>query len=272
MDQDCYDSRKEASEVGNNAINEIRRIMHGFNSRFTFDNARCVERYIEGEAAILCHFLVEGFDVEFVARFQGKKFVSGPNKERRELDLLEAGLLSKEHLDVNRYIDPLKERACASEELMLVGLVQHIELPKCVALPVFVRFGCVDCIYNFLPNALYLSASRSWVTRGAPADRVIHNPIRLRAASGVQDQLIGNMVQGASEILNYVGGNGCQFVGNRGRFDEVINALSSLRIFFDSASIRIGVVKRPDRKLKVLDMLFGPCDFRLNAVNDLAHG
>ena len=68
-------SRQKTAERSNDIVNQIRHVMERFNSRFTFNNARCVERYVEGETAILCHFLIEGFDVEFVARFQGKQLI-----------------------------------------------------------------------------------------------------------------------------------------------------------------------------------------------------
>ena len=37
---------------------------------------------------------------------------------------------------------------------MLVDLAQLVQLPETVALSTFVRFGCVDCIYNLLSNTL----------------------------------------------------------------------------------------------------------------------
>ena len=43
---------------GNDAVNEIRHILERFDRRFRFDNPRCIERYVEGEVSILCHFLV----------------------------------------------------------------------------------------------------------------------------------------------------------------------------------------------------------------------
>jgi hypothetical protein len=154
---------------------------------------------------------------------------------------------------------------------VFLELVQFIELPKRVPLSAFVRFGCVDCIYNLLPNALYYSISSGWVIRGAPADRVVHAPIRLRAAAGIQHQLVGQGIQWTPQILNYIGGNGCQLVGERIGLADAKDALSGLRILFFNEGVWPGIVKGYERKLKILDVLLGPCDFRPDSVNDLPH-
>ena len=80
------------------------------------------------------------------------------------------------------------------------------------------------------------------------------------------------MVERAPEILDYVGGNGCQLVGKRIRFGDIVNALSGLHVFFVGDSIRLGISERLEPKLKILDVLFGPCEFRADAVDDGAHG
>ena len=97
---------------------------------------------------------------------------------------------------------------------MLVYLAESIQLPEPVTLSSLVRFGCVDRIYNLLPNALYHSVSSGWVIRGGGCDRVIHEPIRRRAAASRQHELVSDMVKGFSQVLQYVGGNGCQFIGH----------------------------------------------------------
>jgi hypothetical protein len=84
--------------------------------------------------------------------------------------------------------------------------------------------------------------------------------------------LIGDLVQRAPEILDYVGGNGCQCVGQRVGFGDVVDALAALRIFFDGDSIRVGVLEGTPSKLKVNDVLFGPCDFSSNALYAITNG
>src|SRR5204863_5616461 len=124
--------------------------------------------------------------------------------------------------------------SCLHQLDVLPDLVQLVQLPERMTLPAFVRFGCIDCIYNLLPDALYLSSSRGWVMRGASADRVIHLPLRRRAAARIQDQGVGDMVKRASEVLDYIGGNGCQFKGRGINPGDVVNALRGLQVFLGS--------------------------------------
>src|SRR5262249_12146762 len=160
-------------------------------------------------------------------------------------------------IEIDGDIHASRECPCVEEQLVLVGLVQFVQLPESMALPTFVRLGCVDCVYHSLRNALYFAFSRGWVIRGGRADRGIHMPIRLRTASAIKHQLVGYLVERTSEVLDYVGGNGCQLIGNRIRLRNVIDALTGLRVFFVGDSIRLGISESLVGKLKVLDVLFG---------------
>lgn len=154
---------------------------------------------------------------------------------------------------------------------MFVDFAQCVQLPESVALSSLVRFGCVDCLYNLLPNAPYHSISIGWVIRGGLCDRVIHAPIRRRAVASSQHELVGDMVKGFSEILKYVGGNGCQFVGHLINFSDIVDAMTGLCIVLDFDSVWVGIAEGVERKPEILDVLFGPCDFRLNTVDDFTH-
>lgn len=83
---------------------------------------------------------------------------------------------------------------------------------------------------------------------------------------------MGDMIERASEILDYVGGDGCQVVGHTIDFGRVVNALTTLRVLFDGDCIRIGLIEIGQPKLKVMEVSFGPCDFCLDAVEHGAHG
>lgn len=263
---------QEPPEFSNDPVHKIREILERFERRFRINDTRSIQRYIEGEASLLCHFHVDGFDEEFVAYMQGHspRFFQ---EERRD-DNLPRVVWPAAEVSVHRRellgskdgdIKPSSECGCTDEELMLVGIVQRVQLPQCVALPAFVRLGCIDCVYNLLPNMLCYSASRGWVMRGKVSDGVV-DLLRLRTAVR-NDQLVGDLIERASEILDYVGGNRCQCIGHVIDFRYVVDTLSSLRIFFDGDSIWTTTVKGSEGKLKVLDVLFGPCDFRPYAVN-----
>lgn len=260
-------SGQEPSESGNDVVNQIRHILERFERRFDFDDPRCVERYVERKAAILCHGTIEGFDVEFVASMQHIRPIASRKHEElaAESDQVHVGPNSsgaRDHIKT-------PGDSCADKELMLVGLVQLMQLPERVPLPALVRLGCIDCIYHLLPHGLYLS-SRGLVIRGAPSDRIVHDPLRLRAAEGVDHELMGDVVERASEILDYVGGNSCKRVRHGISLADVVNAFAGLRIFLHQDFIGAGVIKGCESKLKILDVLFGPCNFGADLIDDRA--
>jgi hypothetical protein len=139
-----------------------------------------------------------------------------------------------------------------------VGLVEFVESPQRIALPALVRLGCVDCFYDLLPNALYVSGAKGLVLRESGGNRIVHEVLRRRALASIEHELVGDVVERASEILDYIGGNGCQVVGHGVRFGDVVDALSGLRVFLASSSIRCGLIEGVQPKLKVLDVFVWP--------------
>jgi hypothetical protein len=259
-------NNKERFKSSDERVNNVAHVLERFERRFRFDDPRCVDRYIKGELTILCHFSVEGLDVEFVAQLHGKHCIWNRTEDRwQKVGKWKVGVIPHDiHPYVSSDVPSTIVHACSEKKFVFVWIAQLFQLPEYVPLPALIRLGCVDCVYNGLPNALYLSSSRGLVIRGAPSDREVHLPIRLRAASVKNNELVGQMVERASEILDYVGGNGCQCVGNRIDFSNVINALTGLRVFLSSDTVGVGIMKGPNAKIKILDVLFGPCDFCLN--------
>ena len=112
-------------------------------------------------------------------------------------------------------LDAGGECACADEQFVLIGFVQFIQLPDCMALAAFVRLGRIDGVCDLLTNAPDEVLPKGWVILGVAADRIIDMPIRFDATASVEHELIGNLIERASEILDYVGGYGRDAVGNR---------------------------------------------------------
>lgn len=260
---------KEFTKGGGNPADEIRKVLERFDRRFHRDNARYVERYLESETCLLAHFSVEGLGIELVAHFQRRQPSGWLEDNRRDF-----GASSQDFFDLTvkpgGNVNPEMERACLNKQFVLFDVVKFAQLPESVAPPAFVRLGCVDCIYHLLPNALYYGAASGWVIRGAPRNWEVYGPLRLRAAAGVQNELVGDMVERISKVLQYVGGNGCQCRWDGGHFSEVVSALAGLRIVFGAESIWAGFAEGIEPKLKVSDVLFGPWDFRLDTLNDPA--
>jgi hypothetical protein len=274
---------QEFTQSSDNVADQIRHVMERFDRRFTFDNPRLVERYLEGELSISIRFLVDGFPEEFVAHLQGTKFSDGSDDDRpkqRVVDSLHVGQ-DRLRIGLSHAVGHGSEqrcnvetnilRDCEHQQMVFVGIVHVLELPKRVPLPVFVRLSCVNCFYDFLPNALYVSSSRGLVIRGAGTDGEIHAVLRRRRAAASENKLIGDLVERSSEILDYIGGDSCKRVWNVSNTADVVNSLSDLRCIFLEDCIGVGFDEFSQPKLKILEVLFGPCNFCSDAVDDGRH-
>src|ERR1035437_9279327 len=267
--RDRLELGEQRLERGQESVRRIRQFNEAFERRFRINNPRLVERYAEGEGKLLIHFHVEGFPEEFVALLERQQFVGGSNdnghvenRPRRD------GLHMPGHHVAN--IDTDVIRACCDEQAVLVDLVQRVQLPEPVALPSLVRLGCIDCIYGSLARALYVSVTHGWVLRGAFGDREVDAIIRLRAAKNLQP--IGDLVGDTPKVSENIGGDRLDVHWNLGDLSEVIDALSGLRVFLDEDRIWLWVIGGFQGKLKVLDVLFGPCDFRSDTIDGFRHG
>ena len=116
-----------------------------------------------------------------------------------------------------------------------------------MALPAAIRFGCVDCIYDLLPNALHISRAQGLVLRGGRGDRVIHDVLIrwMRASGGIDNELVGDLVERTPEVLDDIGGNSCQWQRNEISLADVVNALSGISVFLVTDGLWIGGEKRP---------------------------
>ena len=61
------DSLQERIEIGDQIVHKIKYFLESFEKRFTLNNPRFVDRYIESEIHILLHFSIRGISEKFVA-------------------------------------------------------------------------------------------------------------------------------------------------------------------------------------------------------------
>jgi hypothetical protein len=258
---------KEAYEFRDDPVDKIREIMERFQCRFTADNPRIVERYIDIESMILLHFTVDGFGEEYVAQFE--RFISRDSDEVTER--IPEDLTTSVGQEA-REATPSEVGVSRQQERVLVSIVQLVQLPKCVTLPSFIRLGRVDSIYSRLPNALYLS-STGWVMAGKCTNWKGETFERggRRSGIGLQEQLANDVVQTGSEAVQCIGGDRLQLRGEIIDPRNVVTALSRVRVFLESNAIRIGVLEGFEGQIKILNVLFGPCNFGENALRDVSH-
>jgi hypothetical protein len=85
------------------------------------------------------------------------------------------------------------------------------------------------------------------------------------------DQLPSQMIQRTSDILQAVSSDKSDLRGNVFDAAYVIDQLSRLRILLGRDYIRLGIEKGVDFDLQIIDVLFGPFDFKPNIVYATGH-
>ena len=132
-----------------------------------------------------------------------------------------------------------------------------------MVIPTLIRLDRVDGIYSRRPRSLYFSHLAGFVLREGVSDGKVDAPrIGRLVSSGDADKLIGEVVEGAYQTLNHIAGD--QGYHGRNWLDsaEIVDRLSRLHVSLGQDFIWVGRVERDDFGLQVLDVLFGPFDFR----------
>jgi len=257
-------SSEEWPKTQDEAVDQIRHVLERFDNRFTLNDPRLAERYIEAEIHLLVHFTVRPVDEEFVAYFERAEFVGGVQVNRREqLKCLgqRAGECVLHHLG---QVDAMKCRTHGNQKTMLIDTIKLVETPERVV-PSTVWFGSVDSIYCVLPYSLYYSIAKGWVTRGVPGNGVTDTSrIGWGTTDSENDELVSQVVQGTPEILEGIARDCGDDDRNRLEIGDVINQLSRLRIALGGDLIWPGIMEDSDCRLNITDVLLGPFDFRPN--------
>ena len=262
---------EQRSEAGNKTLDKIEHVLQHFKDRFTLDNPRLIERDLEGELLILVHFIIRGTNEELIACIQREKVVSGPDAQTRDGNSkrLSQRLLQKpSHVTCNVYA--LKGRTSGDKESMLIDLVQAVETPKRV-ISSFVRFDRVNRVYGVLPHALYFSRLSGFVLRGRVKEREVDMEEWPRLPRADQNKLISQMVKGAAKVLDNVSGNDCDVRRDILNADEVIDWSSRHSVAPGSDFVWGFSDKGFDSAIQIVDVLVGPCDFRINACEPVNH-
>jgi hypothetical protein len=253
------------SEQRNNVPDEIKKLLERYDQRFTLDNPRLVERYIKAEINIWVRLGIDGIDEKFVAIFQrgpiGWRQVDGEVGNRNRIPESLPHHLGHLRPDVKTLI----LSGDGNQQTMLVDVVKFVEHPELVPLPTLVWFDSAQRINRLLPHALYYSRKSGPVFVGASLNQktdVVH-ACWISACSD-HEQLIGQVVEGAANIVDGIASNERERIWERPNIGNAINQLTRLRIALGKNHIAIGFVKGEDTVLQIDDVLVGPLNFGLN--------
>lgn len=228
------------------------------------------ERYLKAELHFLIHFRIGGVDEECVAYLQRELSVSrfemgvdrfhlGDNRTHR-VQMSEGvgecggGVSTQVHTEdgcpYGRY------------KAVFVDVVKLVEMPERV-IPTLVWFGRVDRIYSILPHSLYFSRTFGSVFRGVIRNREadVARWTALRNPRPTPEKLIGQVIEGTSEILQNVASDSSDSLRDLLDANHTIDQLSRLRIALSSDEVWVGSKKGSEFNLQIADVLFGPLNF-----------
>lgn len=268
-------------ETDNQVGDVLERLNERWENRLTLSNPRLIEHYVEGELHLLVLFEeATRHRKQFVALIERALPVVRNDVQVNPADV-GVGVNTESPLFRHRCEHHALEdcrngevcELCADgyQESVLIDVVKLAEFPERVV-PSLVRFGLVDSIYGRLRHALYFSSTRGFVFRGAVGiDNGETDALALAVGerSGKIDlpnvhKMPSEVVEGASDVLNGVASDQCNFDGHDSGASEVIHRgqhIGKLRIWLGADFIRLGVQEGLDFPLQIKDVLFGPFDF-----------
>jgi hypothetical protein len=273
-------SDEQRLEAKNKVIDVINHLNEQWENRFTLNNARLVENYLEGKA----HFLILIENIaepknQFVALVQRTLPIGriGDELEVKRLAQIDDGrhintaifqVVSESAPEKSRGREVCDSRTDGYQEAMLVDIVKLVKFPEQIV-PSLVRFGSVDSIYRRLRHALYFSFTRGFVFRGTirvdyrETDLLLFGSAQDNALFGAPDlhEMPSEMVKGASCLLEDFSRDDRDSPDHRLSTSEVmIRCIRKFRMWLDTNLIRLAIEEGFDPRFQFLDVMVGPCD------------
>jgi len=258
-------------ETGQQGIDYINHVLERFDQRITLDNLRLAKRYVEGELHLLVWVNVG--TGQFIAHLKREHAVGRFDPEIRErnvlsghsFDSIRSGVPHSSRVSLKNAseIDGSKGGANGQQEAVFVDVIKLVDSPDDI-LPTTVWLGCVDCIERILPRSLYFSVSQGWIFAGAVGDGVLDFPgLSGRLTKPDTDSTVRDMIESASQVVQNIPCDTCNMDGYNCDAHDAIRAFdSAVRIYIGADFIGAGIKKGFDGALKLLDVAFGPFNFR----------
>jgi hypothetical protein len=219
------------------SLDKFRELMKRWNERLTFGSLKMDKRFEAGNLRILIPFReVHGF--------------------KRGIIVLEPvvpveSIAVAENVGTNCYQSPV-----------LVDVVRFMKSPERI-IPASVRLEFIDELHSsWFNESLYFSTSEGFITLERFANRERNLSQNCVACVGIGDQskVVHHMVEGASEVLQNVPGNGKHIEVDDREFSEVRLALSKFRILLGDSNMSVGVPVSLRSRFEFSEVLFGPFD------------
>jgi hypothetical protein len=259
------DFREEPDDLHNKVVHFVDSLK----DRFSFDNPRFVERYLESKINVWVYFRSGRINKEYIAHFYRAPRILG-----RDVCVLSdsqsksPGFISLQEtrtsvLDVRGVFSDIEGvQRCGNwhEKPVLIPQIQLVELPEkfipsLVGLEVFNNFASLST------DSLYFSIYRGLIGLGGIVDR---EP-RLAAPDIGIAKSPNQIVESAPELMEDVTTEERKLKGSLSDFGHEIDQLLRLRIIIGSESVGVCVQEDVSLELELLDVFVGPLDLCLSA-------
>lgn len=259
--------REESDEQIHGALRQAEKLLECWENRLTFDHLALAERYLKGELRIHVHLAAtrRGHTIEYCAVFQREQSVRGSQSDS---DLLKhSGRDTRQDRD-----DAGRDVYCTDhhDEPVFIRSVQLMKRPKTV-IPSFVRLQFLDDCDNSTPRGLYLFQSSGFKFVGIVANRET-KPLGFQRLPISKHQLPDEQIKGGPQIVESIADDRGQSEGRLRLHADAKEIVSRLWLVFLEDEIGLGLKESADLRCEIVDVLFGPFDFCLGAVEGGLHG
>jgi hypothetical protein len=250
---------EKMGEVSDDAVHKMEEFLEHLKNGLSVTNRRFADRYVRRELWLRVHVRMlgkSGNPVDFCAVFHNRLIPSGQRDDGQpNVDLLRM-LMADEGSEVERH-----DRAKTTNRYQQPVLVDNVQLMKSpeVFISSLVWFGLVDEVYRSAAHSLYFSRAMGFVFLDVIKDRITRIPVG--RCPVCENQLIGEMVKAAPQIVDDVADGGGDFQWNFRDFANPEHPVSRLRIILEDDLVWVGLKEGVKASVEITDVLIGPFGF-----------
>ncbi len=230
----------------------------------SLDDVSFIESYVEAKAHILLRLRDRNFQ-QYIACIQ---------RDWKTLPPAKSPLACTGGISTVNPLKPLRELLLLAwrhgargiyernghQDTMLVDIIQPVELPERVAEPSLIWLDTVDGFYSRLPHALYLSTHSLPVFVGGIEDW--KRRLTIGFIPGSDDEFIGQIVKRSAQIVESVAQHQSEGIGDLRHVRDFMPDLAQVFVGLSDDNIGVCFPEPVSSRIEVLDVLFGPVQFR----------
>lgn len=268
-------SPKLCIENVDNAFGKVDELLDRWNKRLSINNLAFAKRYIEGEMHLVLVFVALPTAIENGSAPQYQAIVQrvlcdGTGVEGGHDAKCGHGKVRRKTIPMNGFgrecVDHGRERNSDwHQHAVFVDNVDLVQTPQGIC-PSFIRLEAFDNCDSFRVSSskIFPATIREGFEGFTYWEVGIVDSI-LASDSARNHYLNGKMVEGGSQIVDYVAHNSRPIVGNGFMFDKLMDHLLGSRIFLFEDSIGLAFQKVSNIGLQLKKVLLGPVDLYARA-------